>query len=141
MHYYEYDTTGWLVGWHEDANRTNSTPIDPAPIPGCRARWVDGTWTEDLTKETQEAMSAVRNAAVTAVQARLDAVAQSWGYDDIRSACTYVGDPYPRFDAEGTTLRNWRSATWAAVDQHQADVTSVEALIALLPLTPARPTA
>jgi hypothetical protein len=48
-------------------------------------------------------------------QALLDATAQSMGYDDIRTAVTYADEPaVPRFRAEGTALRAWRSLTWSA---------------------------
>lgn len=83
--------------------------------------------------------TAAKRAAVAAVQSRLDGLARSWGYDDIKSGASYAGDPYPRFDAEGTVLRNWRSETWAMVDQHQ-DAASVDALLSILPPLPSRPT-
>jgi hypothetical protein len=51
--------------------------------------------------------------ATKAVQRHLDSTAQSRGYDDIKSAVGYVGDPNPTFDAEGVAFRAWRSAVWA----------------------------
>ena len=51
MKLYEYDNDGWLVGWHEDVNRPNSTTTDYAPIPPAHARWVDGSWVEDSSKQ------------------------------------------------------------------------------------------
>jgi hypothetical protein len=36
-----------------------------------------------------------------AVQRHMDRAAQSWGYDDLRSACTYIGDPYAVFRRRG----------------------------------------
>jgi len=80
-----------------------------------------------------------QKAAVEAVQARLDAQAQAWGYDDIFTACTYAEeDEDPQFMAEGKALRRWRSATWRACYANAA-APSLEALIALLPEPPTRP--
>lgn len=82
-----------------------------------------------------------------AVQARLDAVALTWGYDDIRSAVTYADEPaVAQFQAEGQALRAWRSQVWASCYALLAEVqagtravpTEAE-LIALLPATPQRP--
>src|SRR5471032_2526736 len=57
-----------------------------------------------------------------AIQASLDSYAGSWGYNDIASACTYVGDPCAKFNAEATVLRAWRSATWLSVEQTDAAI-------------------
>ena len=84
---------------------------------------------------------AVASVLVGWAQAHLDAVARSWGYDDIRSACTYVGDPFPRFAAEGLALRDWRSSVWAFLDSQSTpeSLPDREAFIALLPPPPQRP--
>lgn len=87
----------------------------------------------------------IRSGLIAAAQAHLDTTAQSWGYDDIRSAVTYVGDTYPRFAAEGLALRNWRSAVWAYLDAASAQplpdpLPTTEAFIAMLPAVPTRPT-
>jgi hypothetical protein len=140
MTYYEYDSDGWLVGWHTDAERSNSTAVSYAPIPASRARWVSGAWTEDPSRDQAEQLAGMRLAAIDAVQARLDNLAQSWGYDHILSLCTYASSKVPRFAAEGQIGVDWRDATWAAVDQHQNTVTSAAELFALLPAIPVRPT-
>lgn len=139
MIYYEYDADGWLVGWHEDAERSNSTATSYDPIPAVRARWVTGAWTEDASRETAQAAAISQAEAIKAVQARLDSHAQSWGYDNIFTACTYAEEPeVPQFQAEGQALRAWRSATWAVCYEH-ADAPSLDALLAFLPAPPARP--
>lgn len=88
--------------------------------------------------------SQVRALLVSAAQRLLDSKAREWGYDDMRSAVSYVGDPYPRFAAEGLALRNWRSAVWAYLDAAGAQplpdpVPTMEAFVALLPAIPTRP--
>lgn len=46
------------------------------------------------------------------------------GYDNIVSAASYAGDKNPRFSAEGTAARDWRSdcfiALYAAMPQYAA---------------------
>lgn len=82
-----------------------------------------------------------------AIQAALDAGAQSWGYDDLRAAVSYVGDPYPRFNAEAIALRNWRSAVWVWASMEEAAIkagnkalpTPVAAFVAQMPAIPERP--
>jgi hypothetical protein len=81
-----------------------------------------------------------RKAAIAAVQSRLDAQAQEWGYDNIFTAVTYAEEPaIPQFQAEGRVLRAWRSATWATC--YASTATTLEALLAELPPAPERPTA
>lgn len=81
---------------------------------------------------------------IAATQAHLDAHAQAWGYDDLKSACTYLGDPYPRFAAEALALRDWRSEVWAYLDATSSAplpevLPTLAQFIAILPLAPARP--
>lgn len=47
-----------------------------------------------------------------ALDAHLDAVANSYRYESIRNMVTYVGDPNSRFNAEGVGALNWRSACY-----------------------------
>ena len=49
-----------------------------------------------------------------AVQKRLDAFAQTRGYDSILSACTYATSANPKFRAEGQYAAGARDDTWAA---------------------------
>jgi hypothetical protein len=62
-------------------------------------------------------------AGVTAaVQQRLDAFAQTRGYDSMERLITYAGDPDAQFSAEGTYGKTARSQQWAASRQIQQDV-------------------
>lgn len=82
-----------------------------------------------------------------AIQGNLDSYAKSWGYNDIASACTYVGDPCAKFNAEAIALRQWRSDTWAMVEATDAQIASgmqpypqtIEAALSMLPAAPERP--
>jgi len=44
----------------------------------------------------------------------LDATAQEFGYDNILSAVSYVGDTNATLAAEGVAFKSWRSAVWSA---------------------------
>ena len=80
--------------------------------------------------------------AKAAIQSRLDSAAKAWEYDDIKSAVGYIGDPNPKYNAEGLVLRNFRSATWTKAEEVQmADEppTNISQLISLLPPLPERP--
>lgn len=59
---------------------------------------------------------------VVAVQKRLDAFAQTRGYDGILSACTYALSAVPKFAAEGQYCTDARDATWAGLYQLLATV-------------------
>jgi hypothetical protein len=82
----------------------------------------------------------------TAIQNKLDTVAISWGYDDMRSAVSYADEPaVPKFQAEGKALRAWRSLIWAAAGQLLAEfqsspvaITSIGQVLAQLPQAPDR---
>lgn len=42
-------------------------------------------------------------------------VNETYGYDDIVSAASYAGDKNPKFSAEGTAARDWRSDCFIAL--------------------------
>jgi len=82
----------------------------------------------------------------TVVQEYIDVPAKEWGYDDAKSAVTYVGDPFMQFHLEGTAIQAFRSTCWQISQQIRADVIaalrpipSVEQLLSELPAPPARP--
>lgn len=53
------------------------------------------------------------------VQTHLDKTALEWGYDNIYTAITYIGDPNVEYNTEGIMFRNWRSAVWVYVNSEQ----------------------
>lgn len=81
---------GWLY------NKDADTFMPPPPLP---------------LEEQQAAMQAD---FTQAIQARLDAFAQTRGYDGIMSACSYFGSANPRFKAEADAAIRLRDETWAA---------------------------
>lgn len=69
----------------------------------------------------------------------LDSFAQSWGYDNIVSACSYANSTNEKFKAEALALISWRDAVWEVVANVGITTQTVEAFKALLPQSPARP--
>lgn len=82
-----------------------------------------------------------------AVNAKLDELARSWRYTNYISARSYIGDTHPKYAAEAAAIANYGSACFQVLDELEAGVlegtvtmpTTVEAVLALLPPEPARP--
>lgn len=75
-----------------------------------------------------------------AIDAYLDAQAQSLRYESIRTIVTYVGDPNPQFNDEGLAGKELRSACYtlgieliAKVQSGEMSIPTEEELIALMP--------
>lgn len=86
---------------------------------GWQVRWSIVALTAE---EAAAAKGALQAAIVAQTQKRLDAFAQTRGYDDIKSACGYVGCSVARFAAEGTYCRDARAETWDALYTMLAEV-------------------
>lgn len=75
-------------------------------------------------------------ALTDALQAYMDAQAKDRGYDDLKTAITYRGDPNPRFAAEAEGFFLWRSAIWTTAYEMlgRGEIPeSIEDAIALMP--------
>lgn len=95
-------------GWEADTHTFWEHPdkVDEADMRTNPAKYLDyiPTWRlHDMQKHYTDA-----------VQAWMNAEAQTHGYDDIFTAVGYVGDPNERFAAEGEACRAWRSEVWTA---------------------------
>lgn len=95
---------------------------------------------KEPVKTLEEVQAEMRAEFTNAVQARLDAFAQTRGYDGIMSACSYFGSANPRFKGEADTAIALRDATWAAcyeildaVLEGKRPAPTLEALFAELP--------
>lgn len=135
MIYGTFDTAGNPTGFYLSELHGANIPLDAVEIDN-----------DDYRAYTQEAGLWVRNGATgqrvayaappptekeiieqmtIAVQAHLDAHAQELGYDNIFTAVTYADESAaPKFQAEGLSLRAWRSNVWAACYQIMAEVKS-----------------
>lgn len=88
---------------------------------------------EPTPEEIQEQLT-------VAVQKYLDTTAQKLNYDSCLSVCSYVDTGVAKFDEEGATFRQWRSAVWEkgyeivdAVKAGTRDIPTEEELFAELP--------
>jgi hypothetical protein len=88
----------------------------------------------------EEKRDAMQKAYAEAIQAHLDAFAQTRNYDNIMSAATYAASTVPKFKAEGQYAVEIRDATWAkgyeildAVFSGQRPMPTVEEVIAEMP--------
>jgi hypothetical protein len=77
-----------------------------------------------------------------AIQNHLDEAAQSHGYDNILSACSYAGFTNA-YQAEGIAFGQWRAACWryaydqlAAIQAGTRTQPTVDELLAELPVAP-----
>ena len=96
---------------------------------------------KESVKTPEEVQAEVQAEFTNTVQARLDAFAQTRGYDNIMSACSYFGSANPRFKAEADRAITLRDTTWARCYEILAEVLAgaretptLEALFAELPV-------
>ncbi|QCG95103.1 hypothetical protein E6C67_14150 [Azospirillum sp. TSA2s] len=62
----------------------------------------------------EEIAAALKQQVADAVQRHLDATVAPRNYSSAAAAVSYIGDPNPRWNAEGLAVRTWRSAVWTA---------------------------
>lgn len=79
----------------------NETKLGPQP-----------TQEQLLAAESDALFEVGKKEYINAMQRLFDDTASSYGYDDIKSAIGYIGDPYPVFHEQGIAFRNWRSDSW-----------------------------
>lgn len=95
----------------------------------------------ELTDPPAPTAKQIETTLATAVQAHMDAIAQTRGYDNMLSAVSYADEPaVPAFQVDGLAFRAWRSTVWAKCHQVLAEVQtgarpvpSADELIGLLP--------
>lgn len=76
---------------------------------------------DEIAANQEAAFAKAVKASIDAVQAHLDSAAQSKGYDNITSACSYAAAPNV-FQAEGISFLTWRADVWSACHAMLADV-------------------
>lgn len=79
-----------------------------------------------MASAQEQRQEQLKRSIVDATQARLDAFAQTRGYDNIQSAASYAGCRVPQFSREGTYCRDAMALTWAALYELQARVEAGE---------------
>ena len=102
------------------------------------AHWVEvtGNWPPAETqKQAQERLS-------PSVTSAINDGAQSWGYDSIESAVSYVTSSNPQYVKEAQAMSKWRDDVWAWAIPRLATVqpnTTVGAFLATMPNVPPKP--
>lgn len=77
---------------------------------------------EEIAAEKAEKLASLQADIVRQTQDRLDAFAQTRGYDGILSACTYATSTVDKFRNEGTYCVEARDATWRKLYEVLAEV-------------------
>ncbi|MDP3351800.1 MAG: hypothetical protein Q8S92_22675 [Hydrogenophaga sp.] len=113
MNYYRNPSTGEVFAYENDAERQQ---FGAPELVAMTAAEVEAHLNPSPTAEYVQAMF------VAAIQQRLDAFAQTRGYDGILSACTYATSSIPRFSVEGQCAVDLRDLTWEAAYQVLAEV-------------------
>lgn len=129
------EDTQYPAGWFLDANNRAALGIIEVPDPVrpddnlfTTSENPDGSLTatprtaEDIAARQANAIAQLQASIVQQTQQRLDAFAQTRGYDGILSASTYATSAVPKFAAEGQYAVAARDATWAALYTLLADV-------------------
>lgn len=103
-------------------DETTQTLVEnqPAEVNG---RWVQ-VWEVQAASaaEITARKEAIKQQIADDVQQRLDAFAQSRGYDSIVSACSYATSQHPKYGPEGRYCVSAREQTWDALFAIEADV-------------------
>lgn len=107
---------------------------------------VGGAWTQVwIVRDATDAEEAAAFAQLQvtyeqAIQQHLDTTAQSRGYDNMMSACSYAAGTHPKFSVEGRDCLAWRSSVWeksyeilTAVKNKTRPLPTIEEVIAELP--------
>ena len=134
----------------------NTQLVPPPTIPhGFFARALNKAWelvpvpvAEQIPEEVVEPLPVVvpadpQKLLTAGIQEFMDTMAQSVGYDDLKTAITYRGDPNPLFAAQAEAFFVFRSVAWTKCYAHLAEIlvsgkafpTLAEALALLPPLT------
>lgn len=89
----------------------------------------------------EEKLAQIQKELTDAVQQFMDETAQTRGYDNIHTACSYTNSTDPIFNREGNACLAWRDSVWrkcyTMLDEFKAgtrQIPTVEELLAELPV-------
>lgn len=94
-----------------DWNFPGSTAVDYECVLGYDGRWYEKG--KEPQKPLEQVQAEIQSQFVNMIQERLDRFAQSRGYDNIMSVCTYSNSTTPRFKAEADRAIYLRDTTWS----------------------------
>jgi len=142
----EQCASSFFDNWVDFNTTTQNSIIDTGILP---LNWTGGSWSyaNNVWKNIIPPSPPTLSEFESAIQSQLDTYAQSWGYNDIATACTYVGSTVPKFSNEGTALRNWRDSTWLSAETLVSSIqagtaqmpATIDAALSLMPVEPTRP--
>lgn len=122
--------------------------IEPGTVEQVADAWVQQWTVRAATPDEIPVVdeTEITAAYMTAVQQHMDAIAVSFGYDNLASVISYADEPIvPRYQVEGRTFRAWRSTCWdrcetvlAEVKAGTREIPTHAELIALLPEAPTK---
>jgi len=76
--------------------------------------WTVRDWSADeIAAYDAQHIASVQKATIDAIQDLLDSTAREHGYDDLRSAVTYIGSSVAKWNNEGLRARAWRDECWS----------------------------
>ena len=123
--YITKNTNGTLqVGSKPRAGAVSVTELPTAPK---FLLWNDADPVNPIIDEAKIFMSKA-TALTTAVEETLDAKAQEFRYDDIKSARSYTGY-LNAYQAEATTLAVWASECWSYMDTLEANLLNTKEVV------------
>jgi hypothetical protein len=121
------------LGWYPESITYKDLPADTITVGDDLYRELCGKQIEAGTdgrprQDVPPVPSAAEEATglVSGLQALMDTRARTYGYDDLKTAITYRGDPNPRFAAEAEGFFVWRSGVWTTAYTHLARVQAGE---------------
>ena len=117
--------SGYAILHYDIARPTPSLyqKVVPASVQIIDGKYQEIWALEDLTDDEKAQVDAgIESSIVNQTQSRLDAFAQTRGYDGIMSACTYADSSIPAFSTEGKYAVIARDTTWAALYTLLAEV-------------------
>lgn len=96
-------------------DKSRQALVEGTPVfSAAKQRWMQVWSVRPLTsEELAQKVQAIQDEVVNATQQRLDTFAQTRGYDNMLSLCTYVSSPNETFKAEGQYGVEARDATWS----------------------------
>lgn len=123
MLYVRYNDDGSIWGV-SNAPFKDAQPVERDAVVLIDGVWYDADKAPTITPEQQAAkqQAAMQAEFTEAVQQRLDAFAQTRGYDGIMSAASYATSTDPQFHAEGERAVALRDTTWRTCYGILADV-------------------
>lgn len=109
-----------------------TAPYDREDLIESETAQVGQQWNGDEFVNPTPSASILKEEYEGAIQAHLDSVARSRGYDNIHTACAYAAAPNP-YQQESLAFVTWRGEVWAYVYEQFNLVLSGERQIPTIP--------